>query len=86
MSTPTRHYEVLESPDERLEVHVPDPRDVASVSDFVVESNDGQTRWLGGGERANDLVRAGRVLDQEHEDVPIAGGNPLEPAEGGAEA
>jgi hypothetical protein len=34
----------------------------------------------------HDLVGAGRILDEEHEDDLVAGGDPLEAAEGGAEA
>ena len=37
-------------------------------------------------ERADDLVRAGGVLDQEHEHVPVAQRDSLEAAERGAEA
>jgi hypothetical protein len=57
--------------EQRLEVDVPDPRHVLAVGDRVVERDDenGGTRL----QRAHDLVRSGRVLDQEqHDDLPPA--------------
>ena len=71
--------------EQRLEVDVPDPRHVLPVGDRVVQGDDehGGDADL---ERAHDLVRARRVLDQEEDDRLPAGRNPLEAPERGAEA
>ena len=50
--------------EQRLEVHVPDPRDVPAVGDRVVQRDDEDGRDAGL-ERPDDLVGPGRVLDQE---------------------
>ena len=76
---------------EQLEVGVPDPRDVAAVGDLVVEH--GEQVVLAGLERqrAQDLVGAGRVLDQQDAELVLAerdglgaaerGGDPLKPGD-----
>ena len=81
-----RRDERLERGDERLEVDVPDPRDVAAVGDLVVERDHGDARRSAVDERAHDLVGAGRVLDQQHQQAAVADRDPLEAAEGGREA
>ena len=58
---------VLEPVEQRLEVDVPDPRDVAAVGDRVVQRDHGEPRRAALDERADRLVRAGRVLDQQHQ-------------------
>ena len=70
----------------RLEVDVPDPRHVASVGDRVVERDHSDARRGAFDERSDRLVRAGRVLDQEHEQAPVADRDPLEAPERGREA
>src|SRR6202042_3532115 len=70
---------------QQLEVGVPDPGDVAAVGDAVVE--DGQQVQLVGLEcqRAQDLVGAGGVLDQQDRQLGTADGDSLGAAEGGAD-
>src|SRR5262245_10487079 len=70
--------------EQRLEVDVPDPRDVLAVGDRVVERDD-ENGGNSGLERAHDLVCTGGILDEEKDHGLAAGGNPLEPPEGGAE-
>ena len=56
---------------EQLEVGVPDPRDVAAVGDVVVEDRQ-QVELVGlERERAQDLVGAGRVLDQQDRQLAV---------------
>ena len=58
---------------EQLPVGVPDPRDVAAVGDAVVEDAEQVERPVRLGlerERAQDLVGAGRVLDQQQRRRP----------------
>ena len=78
--------ERLEPGQQRLEVDVPDPRHVAPVGDLVVERGDEHALRAAVDERANRLVRAGRVLDQEQKDPLVADLDPLEPPERGGEA
>jgi hypothetical protein len=76
----------LEPAEQRLEVDVPDPRDVAAVCDLVVERDQQQRGRARRHERADDLVRAGRVLDQQNEQRTVADRDPLEPPECGRRA
>ena len=62
----------LEPVEQRLEVDVPDPRHVAAVGDRVVQRDDGDAGWAAVDERADDLVRAGRILDQEQQELLAA--------------
>ena len=73
-------------PEQRLEVDVPDPGDVAAVGDLVVERDDEDARRAAVDERADGLVRAGRVLDQEQEELLVADCDALEAPERGGEA
>ncbi len=82
----TRHDRPVEPFEQRLEVDVPDPRHVAAVGDRVVQRDDGDARRAAVDERAHDLVRAGRILDQEEQQLLAVDRDALEPAEGGAEA
>ena len=70
--------------EQRLEVDVPDPRHVLPVGDRVVERDD-EHGGDAGLERAHDLVRPRRVLDQEEHDGLAARPDALEAAESGAE-
>ena len=72
-----------DAPGEQLEVGVPHPRDVAPVGGPVVE--DRQQVELAGleRERAQDLVRAGRVLDQQDRELDVADREPLGATERG---
>ena len=81
-----RRDDALEAVEQRLEVDVPDPRDVLAVGDRVVERDHGDARRTALDERPDRLVRAGRVLDQQHQQPPLADRDPLEAAERGAEA
>ena len=76
----------LEPVEQRLEVDVPDPRHVTAVGDRVVQRDDGDARRAAVDERAHDLVRAGRILDQEEQELLAVDRDALEPAERGAEA
>ena len=76
--------EPLEPGEQRLEVDVPDPRDVASVGDRVVQRDHATRRRTAVDERAHGLVRAGRVLDQQQQEPLAADGDALEAAERGA--
>ena len=67
--------------EQRLEVDVPDPRDVPAVGDPVVEGDHERCGHAALFEGSHCLVRAGRVLDQQHQDPLVAGLDPLEPAE-----
>ncbi len=71
---------------EQLEVGVPDPGDVAPVGDPVVEADPEVELLLAGLEqqRAQDLVGAGGVLDQQDRELGGADADRLDPAEGGA--
>ena len=62
---------VCETVEQRLEVDVPDPRDVAAVGDRVVQRDDGDAWRAAVDERAHGLVRAGGILDQEQQQ-PLA--------------
>ena len=59
--------EPVEAGEQRLEVDVPDPRDVATVGDGVVQRDHRDARRRAVDERPDRLVRARRVLDQEHQ-------------------
>src|SRR5581483_7275121 len=83
---PTARDERVEPGEERLEVDVPDPRDVAPVRDLVVQRDHTHPRRPAVDERADRFVRAGRVLDQEQKEPLVVDGDALEAAEGGAEA
>ena len=72
--------------EQRLEVDVPDPRDVPAVGDRVVQRDDGDPRRATVDERAHSLVRAGRVLDQQEQQSLAVDRDPLEAPERGAEA
>jgi len=61
------HHDLREPREERFEVDVPDPRDVLAVGGRVVQRDDREPRSAPGNQRADRLVRARRVLDQEHE-------------------
>ena len=71
--------------EERLEVDVPDPRHVPAVGDRVVQRDDERRRDTRL-ERPQCLVRAGGILDEEHNEVLRPGGDALEAPERGAEA
>ena len=75
----------VEAVEQRLEIDVPDPRDVASVGDRVVERDDGEAWGRAVEQRPHRLVRPGWVLDQEHQQAPVAGLDAFEAAEGGCE-
>jgi hypothetical protein len=77
---------VLQARQQRLEVDVPDPGDVAAVGDLVVQRDDDEVRGAAVDERPDDLVRPGRVLDQEQQQLLALHGDPLEAAERRAEA
>ena len=78
---------MLEAVAERLEVDVPDPRNVPAVRDPVVERDQRRGGRPAVDERTDRLVRPGRVLDQQDQHgAVVADRDPLEPAEGGAEA
>src|SRR5262249_1911126 len=64
--------EPLEPVEERLEVDIPDPRDVATVGDLVVEPDDEPGRRAPVDERPDRLVRPRRVLDQQHQQPTVA--------------
>ena len=71
--------------EQRLEVDVPDPRDVLPVGDRVVERDDSDGGRAALEQRPHGLVRAGGVLDQEDQQLLVADRDPLEAAERGAE-
>ncbi len=70
---------------QQLEVGVPDPGDVAAVGDPVVEREPEVERPAGAlgllRERAQDLVRPRRVLDQQDRERALADRDRLDPAE-----
>ena len=72
-----------DSAGEHLEVGVPHPGDVAPVGRAVVEDRQQVELLVLEHERAQDLVRAGRVLDQQHLELDVADRDPLGPAERG---
>ena len=76
----------LGAAEQRLEVDVPDPRDVLAVRDRVVQRDEQQRGRAALQQRVDDLVRTGGVLDQQHEHRLVARRDALEAAEGGAEA
>src|SRR4029450_10931787 len=63
-----------------------DPGDVPAVADRVFQSDHGEPWATAFDERANRLVRAGRVLDQEQQDAPVADRDALESPESRVEA
>ncbi len=71
---------------ERLEVRVPDPRDVAPVGDPVVQ-HDPHVEALAVGRRegAEDLVRARGILHEQDREAAVADSDLLGAAEGGRE-
>ena len=71
---------------EHLEVGVPDPGDVAAVGDPVVERDPQVELPVLERERAQHLVRAGRVLDQQDRDLAAVHGDRLHAPERAAEA
>ena len=75
----------VEPGEQRLEVDVPDPRDVTAVGDRVVQRDHRHARSGAVDERPDRLVRARRVLDQQHQQPPVADRDPLEPPEGSRE-
>ena len=82
-----RHDHPLEPVEERLEVHVPDPRRVFPVGDRVVQRDHGQLGGRARNKRPHGLVGAGRILDQEHQQGTAAAHlDPLEAAERRVEA
>ena len=83
---PAAGHECPEGGEERLEVDVPDPGDVASVGDLVVEGDDERLRRAAVDERANRFVCARGILDQEQEDSLVPDGDAFEPAERRREA
>ena len=79
--------DTLEPAEERLEVDVPDPRDVAAVGDLVVQRDHRERRRASPSSSVRTASFApGRVLDQQHQQPPVADRDPLEAAERGDEA
>ena len=77
---------VFDRRDERLEVRVPDPGDVAAVGDAVVECDpevDPAALAALQQHRPQHLVGAGGVLDQQDRDRRAADRDRLDPPEGG---
>jgi hypothetical protein len=62
---------------QQLEVGVPDPRDVVAVGGAIVEQADDVELAALEGQGAQDLVGAGRVLDQQEDQVAVAGADDL---------
>ena len=79
------HDDPVEPGEERLPVHVPDPRDVPPVGDRVVQRDHREPRRAAGDERSHRLVRPGRVLHQQHEQPLVPDLDALEAPESGAE-
>ena len=73
-------------PAQHLEVGVPDPGDVAAVGDPVVERDPEVERAVLERQRAQHLVRAGRVLDQQDRQLAAVDRDRLHAAEGAGEA
>ena len=73
-------------PGQHLEVGVPDPGDVAAVGDPVVQRHPEVELAVLERQRAQHLVRAGRVLDQQDRDVGGRHRDRLDAAERAAEA
>ena len=71
---------------QQLEVGVPDPGHVAAVGDVVVQREPEVERALLERQRAQHLVRAGGVLDEQDRDVAPVDRDRLHAAEGAAEA
>ena len=71
---------------DQLEVGVPDPRDVAPVGDAVVEHGEHVVLARVERQRAQDLVCAGRVLDEQDRELAPADLDRLGAAEGGPRA
>src|SRR3954471_10583211 len=84
--TAARRHDPVDAAEQRLEVDVPDPRDVAAVCDRVVQRDDGNARRTTLDERAHGFVRARGILDQQQEQLLAVDRDALEPAESGAEA
>src|SRR5207247_5462080 len=70
-----------EPAEQRVEVDVPDPGHVTAVGDAVVERDEEDRRRPRVDQRPDDLVGAGRVLDQEEQQALAADVDPLETAE-----
>ena len=66
---------------EHLEVHVPEPGDVAAVGVVVVYGYEDVVRVGARDEGAQDLVEAHGVFDQEQKSLPVPGSHPLDPPE-----
>ena len=76
-----RRNQAVEAGYERLEVDVPDPRDVAAVGDLVVERDDRHRVLAPFHERPHRLICAGGVLHQEHQQTAVTDRNAFEPPE-----
>src|SRR5918994_2903381 len=70
---------------EHLEIHVPEPGDVAAVGVVVVYGYENVLRVGAREEGAQDLVEADGVLDQEQKSFPLPGLYPLDPSESATE-
>ena len=66
---------------ERLEVGIPDPRDVAAVGDPIVEHAEDVVHPVLRAEQSQHLVGARRVLDQQDRQLAVAERDALAAAE-----
>src|SRR5215211_5867076 len=70
---------------EHLEVHIPEPRDVAAVGVVVVYGDQDVAGFGARDEGAQDLVETDRVLDEQQEGFSVPRLYPLDPPEGSPE-
>jgi hypothetical protein len=85
VAVPLAGDEPLDPVEQRLEVDVPDPRDILAVRDGVVQGDRDDPGRGTRDERAHGLVRPSGILDQQDEQAPFADWDPLEAAERGGE-